>query len=565
LQRPAASITLGPYQFHERVGEGGSGQVYRATGPTGTVAVKILGPSGELDDASRARFAREIAALQQLAHPNLVALLDHGIDDELGPYLVLPMLPGAHLRTAIAGRALCPEAAILLARPIVAAIAALHAANYIHRDLKPENAVASPAGAITVIDLGLAWRDGMTRHTESGAAVGSVGYMAPEQIDGRPVAASADVFALGVMIYEWIAGKRPFQRGRPAEEAAAALIGTFAPLSAADRRCDEELAQLVGRCLAMDPAKRPTTLELGAALDALTDWIDPTDVAATDAERAAILADPVAYQIKIAPFRVRRAERRAREALDAGKPFVALAHADRGLAYLPDHPPLLALVAEAESSTSGADAVALPVPVPVAAKPRRWLPVALGAVAIAGVAVAITIAATSRSAAPAASTAAPTGDPWGNQLPTGSNPSSIVKVPDKEDKATIGAMVGLMGRAFDKVDQIEDGKTRDKCIALAEKGDADATDTCDAALKAHPDDPTARAARAIAHLRAARVDAALADIDRAIAIRDDARWHRIRAAARQMKGDRAGATADLVKACELGDTVACRDVENRSP
>ena len=183
----AASIELGPYQLLERIGEGGSGQIYRATGPTGLVAIKLLGPASDLDEAARARFARELATLGQIQHPHLVRLLDHGFDDELGPYLVLELLAGADLRALCAGRALCPEAALLLLRPIVAATVALHAAGFVHRDLKPENAIAGPDGAITVIDLGLAWREGMTRHTDTGAAVGSVGYMAPEQIEGHAV------------------------------------------------------------------------------------------------------------------------------------------------------------------------------------------------------------------------------------------------------------------------------------------------------------------------------------------------------------------------------------------
>ena len=82
-----------------------------------------------------------------------------------------------------------------------------------------------------MIDLGLAWREGMTRHTDTGAAVGSVGYMAPEQVEGRAVDARADVWALGVMLYEWIVGKRPFARARPAEEAAAMLVGVYARLT----------------------------------------------------------------------------------------------------------------------------------------------------------------------------------------------------------------------------------------------------------------------------------------------------------------------------------------------
>lgn len=357
MQKPA-SIELGPYQLLERIGEGGSGQVHRARGPSGPVAIKLLGPASDMDDAARARFGREIAALGQLAHPHLVSMIDHGVDAELGPYLVLPLLAGSTLRElvglagrsesgALGGRALCPEAALLLIQPIVLATAALHAAGYVHRDLKPENAIAGPDGAVTVIDLGLAWREGMTRHTDTGAAVGSVGYMAPEQIEGRTVDARADVWALGVMIYEWVAGKRPFQRARPAEEAAAMLLGQFPRLTAADRRCDEALADLVARCLAADPAKRPTAVELAQAIDAMIDWTD-----APASERAAVIADPVGYQARVAPFRVRRLERLAREAIDAGKPFAAIAYCDRGLAYAPEHAGLLALVAEAEAATA---------------------------------------------------------------------------------------------------------------------------------------------------------------------------------------------------------------------
>ena len=182
-----------------------------------------------MDDAARARFRREIAALEGLAHPHLVAMIDHGVDAELGPYLVLPLLAGTTLRELVGNRAICPEAALLLIQPIALATAALHAAGYVHRDLKPENVIAGPDGAVTVIDLGLAWREGMTRHTDTGAAVGSVGYMAPEQIEGRTVDTRADVWSLGVMLYEWIAGKRPFARARAAEEAAANARAAVSP------------------------------------------------------------------------------------------------------------------------------------------------------------------------------------------------------------------------------------------------------------------------------------------------------------------------------------------------
>ena len=357
------------------------------------MAIKVLGPASDLDDAARARFGREAVALGQLAHPHLVALLDHGVDDELGPYLVLPLLPGPNLRALCAGHALGPEAAVLLLQPIVEAAAALHAAGFVHRDLKPENAIAGPDGAITVIDLGLAWREGMTRHTDTGVAVGSIGYMAPEQLEGRAVDARVDVWALGVMLYEWVCGKRPFLRERAAEEAAAVLVGAYSRLAAADRRCDDALADLAARCLSTDPARRPSAAELAAALAARVDW---TDAPAT--ERAAVVADPLGYQRRVAPHRARRIERTARAALAAGDAFGALAHCDRGLAYAPNDTALLALVAEAErGAPEQAEAAAVGDTAPA-------MPIAPDGSAAAPTAAATPTAATPAAATPVAAT-----------------------------------------------------------------------------------------------------------------------------------------------------------------
>ena len=228
--------------------------MFRADGPDGAVAVKVLAPAAELDPAARARFGREAAALSALHHPGLVRLLDHGIDDELGPYLVLPLVEGPTLRALVAGAAVPPEAAVLLAAPIAEAIVALHRAGYVHRDLKPDNVLIGADGRVTVIDLGLAWHGAMTRLTETGTTVGSVGYMAPEQLEGATVDGAADVWALAVMLYEWIAGRRPFARARAGEEAAATLVGRYPAL--ADRRVDATLATLVTRGLDADPAAR---------------------------------------------------------------------------------------------------------------------------------------------------------------------------------------------------------------------------------------------------------------------------------------------------------------------
>jgi Flp pilus assembly protein TadD len=420
----ASSIQIGSYQLFERVGEGASGQVHRGRGPDGAdVAVKLLGPHADLDDgAARARFEREIRLLSELDHPSVVRLLDHGDDAELGPYLVTRFLPGATVRARIAGAAVGPEAALLLLEQVAGAAAALHAVGLVHRDLKPENLMLTPEGRAVVVDLGLAYRSGQTRYTDDGQVVGSVPYMAPEQIEGRPIDAAVDVWALGVMTYEWLGGRRPFQRERPSEEAAAALVGSYTPASAVDRRVGDQVAALVADCLRADSAARPTAAEVEARAAALIDWCD---AAGRELERAALAADPAGYSARVAPFRVRRLRRRAREALAAGQAFAALAVIDRGLAYAPDDAELIAMAEEAERSAGSApermagsapermagsapermagsapermagSAPERSEPRPQVSAPRRWWPLAVAAavsaVSIAAIVVALTV------------------------------------------------------------------------------------------------------------------------------------------------------------------------------
>jgi len=559
-----SAIELGPYQLHERIGEGGNGQVHRATGPDGPVAIKLMGPATDVDEAALARFRREIAALGELSHPNLIPLLDHGFDPELGPYLVLPLLAGSNLRALCRGRALCPEAAILVLEPVVRATAALHAAGFVHRDLKPENAIATPDGTITVVDLGLAWGEGMSRHTESGAAVGSIGYMSPEQLDGRRVEAPADVWALGVMLYECIAGKRPFARGRPTEEVAATLLGTFAPLTAADRRVDETLGDLVARCLATDPAKRPTAAELATALGDMIDWMADETLERTT-ECAAVVADPLAYQASVAPFRVRRVEREAREALADGKPFAALTHCDRGLAYLPEHPPLVALIAEAEAATADRPRSG-PVAYAISAVRTRKGKIAVGAIAAIVVAlIVIVIVIPDRTPAPTRIA----NDPWDTPVaPLSPTERAADRKVDEQKLDTMKSMVGLFGRAMDLVEKKEAGSVpppatptataEERCLELVRAKNVAAVAPCTEALTRAPDDVAFRAARAVALVLAKRPAEAVADFDKVVASGQAAEWRRMRGEAKAAAGDAAGARQDLAEACRLGDAAACQ-------
>lgn len=295
VNRPA-TLELGNYQLEDRIGEGGSGQVYRARGPAGIVAVKVLGPASDLDDAARARFHREIAALGQIAHPNLVTMLDHGIDDELGPYLVLPLLAGTNMRAL--GR-VCPEAALLAIQPVVHAVAALHARGYVHRDLKPENVIVSPRGAV-LIDFGLAALHDAAPLTQKGMCIGSPSYLAPERLRGAPHDERADLYALGVTLYEMLAGLKPFVGSTPEEVMHHALHRPPRPLRALRADIPAALEALVARALSKDPARRfGDAEELHSALAAL-DEPEPADSAGgstmfTLAARPSVVARAIAW------------------------------------------------------------------------------------------------------------------------------------------------------------------------------------------------------------------------------------------------------------------------------
>jgi Flp pilus assembly protein TadD len=338
-------------------------QVYRATGPAGqVVAVKLLAAGTPSDDpAARARFAREVAVLSGLDHPCLPRLLDHGIDDDLGPWLAMPFITGTTLRALLSGTRLCPEGALVLLARLLDGLGALHQAGLVHRDIKPENVMLSPEGTLRLVDLGLAFQPGQVRHTEEGAVSGSVPYLSPEQIDGRGITPASDVWAVGVMAHEWITGKRPFERARPAEEVAAILSGAYKPIEGVDRRVSRELAALLASCLRQEPAQRPPDARaLAAQVTRLIDWVPALLV---ESELVALSADPAGYQARVAAFRVAALKREADAAQVAGDTFAALRHLDRALAYRPDDPDLLARVDRVSSSA--------PPPAATPALPRR--------------------------------------------------------------------------------------------------------------------------------------------------------------------------------------------------
>jgi tetratricopeptide (TPR) repeat protein/TolB-like protein len=260
----AAGARLGPYEVVEPIGKGGMGEVYRAHDQrlNRSVAIKIVvgdaGVSAELRD----RFAREAKAIASLEHPNVCRVYDVGHDRDVD-YLVMEYLEGETLAGRMARGPLPVDAAIEIARQIADGLAYIHLQGLVHRDLKPGNVMLTRTGA-KLLDFGLAkWlaveaAGGMTNSTLVGATpiAGTLQYMAPEQIDGKPVDARCDIFAFGVILYEMFSGRRAFAGNTASEVMAAILTAQPQPLRQVAPEVPAALAKIVGRCLFKQPSAR---------------------------------------------------------------------------------------------------------------------------------------------------------------------------------------------------------------------------------------------------------------------------------------------------------------------
>ena len=215
-----AITQIGQYQEVEEVGRGGMAVVYRAIAPDSGQAVAIKLMLGDLlgDPRFRKRFQREAEVLQRLRHPAIVPILDHG-EHNGQPYLVMPYLTGGTLANQLTRGALPPASAALLA-PIAAALDAAHRQGVIHRDVKPANILFDAAFRPYLTDFGIVkLLDESTAVTQTGASLGTPGYMSPEQVRGLSLDGRCDVYALGVILFEMLAGRLPFMSTNPYAQA----------------------------------------------------------------------------------------------------------------------------------------------------------------------------------------------------------------------------------------------------------------------------------------------------------------------------------------------------------
>ncbi|MGD9905231.1 MAG: protein kinase [Vicinamibacterales bacterium] len=257
-----AGATLGPYEIVGQLGSGGMGAVYEARDPRlgRHVAVKVLPASFAADAARVRRFAQESRVVAMLSHPNIVTVHDVGSEAST-PYLVTELLDGSTLRARL-GAAMAPEQALHYASQVALGLAAAHGKGVVHRDLKPENIFIERNGRVKILDFGVAKATAPSSTvdeataapstlTEPGQVIGTVAYMSPEQVAGRPVDARSDVFSLGAVLYEMLSGRRAFA-GASATETMAAILRDDPDLSAMPAR----VSAVVQRCLAKQPDDR---------------------------------------------------------------------------------------------------------------------------------------------------------------------------------------------------------------------------------------------------------------------------------------------------------------------
>ncbi len=276
-------VRLGPYQVRSTLGSGGMGEVYRAqdTRLDRDVALKVLPERVANDPVRLNRFAYEARAAGSISHPNITAVYDVG-EDQGVHYVVTELLEGETLRERMRSGTLTARRAVEYGIQAALGLAAAHDKGVTHRDLKPENLFVTKDGHLKILDFGLAKATSpltaasessdtaaLSPQTDPNGGVGTIGYMSPEQIDGREVDQRSDIFSLGIVLYEMLEGKKPFCGSSDAGVLAAVLKDDAEPL--AGRTVPEAINNVVLRCLEKRPEDRfHSARDLAFTLQAVT-------------------------------------------------------------------------------------------------------------------------------------------------------------------------------------------------------------------------------------------------------------------------------------------------------
>ena len=265
----APEVLGGRYELRGVLGRGGMAEVRDGwdTRLRRPVAVKLLYPSVSAQPDGTRRFATEARAAAALNHPRVVAVHDSGVHHGR-PYIVLERLPGQSLADVLArGGPLSTGYVRAIMRDVLSALGAAHARGVLHRDIKPANILFDPFGGVKIADFGVA-KSADTPQTLTNRIFGTMSYLPADRIAGRPATAGDDLYALGVVAYEALTGRRAFPQGNLSELADAIAAGNVTPLTTLRPDIDPALALTIERAMAPDPRWRFGTAEqMRACLD----------------------------------------------------------------------------------------------------------------------------------------------------------------------------------------------------------------------------------------------------------------------------------------------------------
>jgi len=254
-------VQVGRYEILEIIGTGANGRVARAHDPMiGRLVALKLFPKELASGAARQRFIQEARVVGQLSHPSIITLHDMGIDEATQtPYLVMEFLEGQPLDRILEKGSVPFPRACAWAAEVACALGAAHRRGVIHGDVKPANMLITEEGRVKLMDFGMARL--ASRDSAATPLLGTPAYWCPEQIVGRPQDARSDLFSLGVVLYEMVTGKRPFDADSLQGICGRVLSSTPLPPSHANPSVPKGLDAVVARCLAKDPAARYAAAE----------------------------------------------------------------------------------------------------------------------------------------------------------------------------------------------------------------------------------------------------------------------------------------------------------------
>ncbi len=274
---------IGHYRVLEKIGSGAMGEVFRARDERlgRDVALKLIRPASSGNPDHLRRFELEARAAAALNHPNIVAIYDVGFNDGT-PYIVCELLEGNTLRKRLAEGALPVSVALDYALQMVQGLIAAHDRRIVHRDLKPENLFVTSDGRVKILDFGVAKLQSspedsersveeLTTVTRTGAVIGTVAYMSPEQLRSKPVDHRSDIFSVGAILYEMLAGRRAFRGETEVDTMTAVLLENPPEINLEQARVPESILQIVRHCLEKEPENRfQSSRDLAFALETLS-------------------------------------------------------------------------------------------------------------------------------------------------------------------------------------------------------------------------------------------------------------------------------------------------------